>query len=277
MVPTSPSKALALRSEWIPPAVPSPEAANRLLHYLMWHSAQDIACSLAAEGTALPTRTSSQWPLAVAALFEDEDDLAEMNRRREMLYSLTVQRLNALEHLNQGALVRALKAVHDEGLYHLDGWRGVTGWALAIRDGYSQSTGFWWTLGQLIDFVLPFVERFLPAFDQRKFLDTSYLYRIGVVTPQMVRIIKLDDGLGGRDAVDRIEALLAEAESSSKQDLMDRHQAHRRDKAPAWSEPTRDGVWLHVLVEDDEHAEVVLRRLGALVDFRGAVVEGETA
>ena len=257
-----------------PPIIPSPQGGRQFLRWIMWQGAHALAVQW------MKQREVSYFQHQhIPALFSGNSETAV--ERRAQLYTVTLQRLNAMEYLTESALAQLLWQVREEGVHALEGWAGVTGWAMSLRNGYSNSGGFWWTLGQTIDFILPYAERWNIVDDPARFFDTGYLHRIGVVAPKMVTLIKSDhdplatdhvfpeNTLGNGDVVRAVRALLTEAETESKQALMDRHQRHKYDKMPAWTQAVEDGVLVMVHAPDIERAEAALTRLKSLIDYQG--------
>jgi hypothetical protein len=258
---------------WTPPIIPSPQGARQFLRFLLWEGAVALAQQWIVQGDI----EAKPWDVPVLFAGNNEKSV----ERRAQLYTVTVQRINALEYLTESALAQLLWQVREEGVHALEGWAGVTGWALSLRNGYSPNGGFWWTLGQIIDFVLPYAERWNVVDNPARFFDTGYLHRIGVVVPKLTTLIKSDhdplatdqvfpdNTMGGGDVIRAVRTLLEEAETESKQALMDKHQAHRYDKMPAWTQAIDDGVLVMVHAPDIERAEATLSRLKSLVDYQG--------
>jgi len=227
-----------------------PQDASQLLDWLLWTSAQILAID--------------HDPSAVITMFNDHE-------RRHELYTLTLQRLEILEGVVASAAMQLLYEVRESNLYQLDGWAGVTGWALSHRNNLVTNGGAWWAMGQIVDYLLPWMAKYMPEWEHRKFFEIKFLNRVIVLLPILARIISADNDEGKVASIEEVTALLEDAATApSKQDLIDRHTQSRFDKLLAWSVPGIDGsVQIVIQAPDEENADRVLRRLKALIDYQG--------
>jgi hypothetical protein len=209
-----------------------------------------------------PTLNALEWNETVIEYFANPE-------RREELYSLTLQRLEAMNSLIDSAVLQLLYKVKDEGIYAIEGWQGVTGWALSKRAGYSPTGGTWYRLGQLVDHVIPWVSTHLPDRDHRTFFDMAYIHRLGVVMPQMVSVIERDASRGSKRAKQEIMSLLDDARQRTKQQLAASYTRSRYGPIPAWLYRTTEDKLRLILAVDEDRVQIIINRLGSHIDYRG--------
>lgn len=245
-----------------PPAVPTTDHAEQLLNWHLWKAAEWLALEDAAMVDKQALLPMPEWNQAVIDYFANPE-------RREELYSLTLQRLEAMSGLVDSAVLQLLYKVKDEGIYTLEGWQGVTGWALSKRAGYSPTGGTWYRLGQLVDHVIPWVSTHLPDRDHRAFFDMAYIHRLGVIMPQLVAVIERDAGRGSKRSKQEVVSLLDDAKQRTKQQLAASYTRSRYGPIPAWLYRTSENKFRLVLAVDKDRVQTIINRLGSHIDYRG--------
>lgn len=258
-----PSNSLVVKPDWTPLDNLS---GRQFLDFLLWKGAQHLASLwhkqdelTPAEGLAISVDDPQRSDLAIVHIFENNP------RRREELYTVIAQTLDGMGSMISEATMRLFVQVRQEQVYLLEGWAGVTGWALSLRSGRNQSSGFWWQLGSIVDFVMPFVEKFIPNIPPSRFFDLAYLYKVAIVLPNLVRIIRADDDRGLPYNIMAVEAMLNEADAKTKSALQESHVNPRIPPVPAYFDNRGDEYRLVIVAQDQPTLDRVVRRLRGYV------------